>query len=81
MLIILIAFVAFSFIAMSQDRHLRDIGGKKAHFQKPLARWAGGLLLTLSFAITIMLEGWSFGVLLWPVAITVSATFVAIILT
>ncbi|MEM9879121.1 MAG: DUF3325 domain-containing protein [Pseudomonadota bacterium] len=70
-----------SSIAISQLRHWRALFGPRAAPGRVfLARCAGWSLIAASLALCLVRDGASFGALLWPLVIGVSALCVALLL-
>lgn len=84
MIVIAIAmqFVGFGALAMSLDRHFRDVlGGPLPAARRNAFRIAGWGLLGLSLGACLMARGWQFGPVWFLGLVPVTAMFVLIAMT
>ena len=82
-LLIAAAFITLAgsvLLALSQPRHWQAVMGREPRPARG-PRPAGWLLLGLSLTLTILRDGVSFGILLWPLLIGLGALTTAMLLT
>ena len=76
----LLILIACSFLALSQDRHLKKVVGVKLQERKA-SKLSGGVLLILSFALLVVSEGMGYALLLWILLIACASFIVALVLS
>jgi len=74
------AYVGFVLLALSQVRHASLVTGGPARRPGRL-RWLGAAAIAGSLVAAIARDGWGFGMLLWPLALTIAALGVVATLT
>lgn len=77
------AYCGFTALAVAQPRHWTRVIGEGAPSQRQVWRLRGGgyVLLLVAFALALLRDGASFGIVLWATAISLSAMSVAFTLT
>ncbi len=81
--VVLIAYLGFALLAISQTRHWRAVSEtvEPGRVGKLALRVAGGVWLFLALCLALFRDGPSFGALLWSTAISLAAAAVAFTLT
>lgn len=76
------AWLGFALLALSQTRHWRQVTGTVSlpTSQVIVLRLTGGLMIIVSFVLSLLRDGPSFGVLLWAAGISLAALAVALML-
>lgn len=75
--------LGFSCLALAMSRHWTQVTGQTALSQRraKCLRAAGGFVLAISLALTLIFEGPNFGSLMWVLALAIGAASVALTLT
>lgn len=77
---IALGLIGAALLALSQDKHWRVVTGSAPKSSRRLARQIGWGIAILILPLCIARDGASFGALLWPLILQLSAVGIAIII-